>query len=209
MRIIALVTQKGGTGKSTLAASLAVAAGDAGERVAVLDLDPQLSLMNWGERRSADEPLVDRATPDKLENALSALRAHGYTLTIVDTAGIESPAATAAMRVADLALIPARPSLADIEATKPTYAALSRLGRTYAFVLNQCAPQLKAGRVSDAAKALNLLGVLAQPMIALRADHQDAFAYGLGVTEYDPQGKAADEVRRLWQWIDLKMKVQG
>jgi len=206
MRVIALVTQKGGTGKSTLAASLAVAAGEAGERVGVLDLDAQASLTHWGERRSAEEPLVDRATPDKLANALHALDARGYTLTIIDTAGIDGPAATSAMRVADLALIPARPSLADIEATKPTYAALARLGRPYAFVLNQCAPQLKAGRVTDAAKALSLLGILAQPMIALRADHQDAFAFGLGVTEYDPQSKAADEVRRLWHWVNIRMK---
>lgn len=206
MRIIAFVTQKGGTGKSTLAASLAVAAGEAGERVAALDLDPQASLSHWGERRVAEMPLVDRTTPDKLTQALNALASHGYTLAIIDTAGIDSPAATAAMRVADMALIPARPSLADIEATKPTYAALSRLGRPYAFVLNQCAPQLKSGRAADAAKALSLLGLMAQPMIVLRADHQDAFAFGLGVTEHDPHGKAADEVRGLWQWANSKMK---
>lgn len=206
MRIIAFVTQKGGTGKSTLAASLAVAAGEAGERVAALDLDPQASLSHWGERRAAELPLVDRTTPDKLTQALNALASHGYTLAIIDTAGIDSPAATAAMRVADMALIPARPSLADIEATKPTYAALSRLGRPYAFVLNQCAPQLKSGRAADAAKALSLLGLMAQPMIVLRADHQDAFAFGLGVTEHDPNGKAADEVRGLWQWANSKMK---
>jgi chromosome partitioning protein len=206
MRVIAFVTQKGGTGKSTLAASLAVAAGEAGERVAALDLDPQASLSHWGERRAAELPLVDRTTPDKLTQALHALAGHGYTLAIIDTAGIDSPAATAAMRAADIALIPARPSLADIEATKPTYAALARLNRPYAFVLNQCAPQQKGGRAADATKALSLLGVMAQPMIALRADHQDAFAFGLGVTEHDPHGKAADELRGLWQWVNSKMK---
>lgn len=206
MRVIAFVTQKGGTGKSTLAASLAVAAMQAKQQVAALDLDPQASLTHWGERRDAERPLVDRTTPDKLTAALSGLAKHGYTLAILDTAGLDSPAATAAMRAADLALIPARPSLADIEATKPTYAALSKLGRPYAFVLNQCAPQLKSGRLADAAKALKLLGVLAQPMIALRADHQDAFALGLGVTEHDPAGKAAEEIRGLWQWVDSKAK---
>jgi len=206
MRVIAFVTQKGGTGKSTLAASLAVAAGEAGERVATLDLDPQASLTHWGERRNAESPMVDRTTPDKLSAALHGLANHGYSLTILDTAGIDSPAATAAMRSADMALIPARPSLADIEATKPTYAALAKLGRNYAFVLNQCAPQLKSGRVADASKALRLLGVFAQPLIALRADHQDAFALGLGVTEHDPEGKAAEEIRGLWQWVHNKTK---
>lgn len=73
MRIIAFVTQKGGTGKSTLAASLAVAAGEAGERVAALDLDPQASLSHWGERRAAELPLVDRTTPDKLTDRKSVV----------------------------------------------------------------------------------------------------------------------------------------
>ena len=63
MRVVALVTQKGGTGKSTLAASLAIAAEAAGEKVAALDLDPQASLTNWGQRRQADTPMVDRITP--------------------------------------------------------------------------------------------------------------------------------------------------
>lgn len=206
MQVIAFVTQKGGTGKSTLAASLAVAAGEAGERVAVLDLDPQASLIRWGERREAETPLVDQTTPDKLTAALHTLKDNGYTLAILDTAGIDSAAATAAMRSADLALIPARPSLADIEATRPTYAALSRLNRPYAFVLNQCAPQLKSGRITDAAKALSLLGMLAQQTVALRADHMDAFALGLGVTEYDPRGKAAGELQSLWRWAKNKMK---
>ena len=206
MLVIAFVTQKGGTGKSTLAASLAVAAEEVGERVAALDLDPQASLTHWGERRNGETPLVDKTTPDKLTGALTALTKHGYTLAILDTAGIDSPATVAAMRAADIALVPARPSLADIEATKPTYAALSRMGRSYAFVLNQCAPQLKGGRVMDAAKALRLLGVLAEPLIALRADHQDAFGLGLGVTEHDPKGKAADEIRGLLQWVKTKVK---
>jgi len=207
MRVVALVTQKGGTGKSTLAASLAIAAEAAGEKVAALDLDPQASLTNWGQRRQADTPMVDRITPEKLTAALHGLAGHGYTVVFIDTAGIDSPAATAAMRAADMALIPARPSLADIEATRPTYAALARLGRPYAFVLNQCAPQGKGGRLSDAAKALGLLGALAQPPIALRADHQDAFALGLGVTEHDPNGKASEEIRSLWAWVNSKTKA--
>jgi chromosome partitioning protein len=150
--------------------------------------------------------MVDRTTPAALDAALTALCTAGYSLAILDTAGIDSAATVAAMRAADLALIPARPSLADIEATRPTFSALAQLGRPYAFVLNQCAPHPKSGRAADAAKALKLLGALALPLIALRADHQDAFAFGLGVTEHDPNGKAADEVRRLWQWANRRMK---
>ena len=205
MKVIAFMTQKGGTGKTTLAASVGVAAQEAGERVYLIDLDPQGSLASWGERREADAPAVDRTTPDKLTGALVGLEKAGYTLAIIDTQGVDSAATSAAMRASDLALIPARASALDLEAAKPTMAALARLNRVYAFVLNQC-PAGRTARMQDAGRALSLLGVLAQPFIAQRADHMDAIALGLGVSEYDPHGKAADEVRQLWTWIKRKME---
>jgi len=205
MKVIAFMTQKGGTGKTTLAASVGIAAQQAGERVFLIDLDPQGSLASWGERRQSDDPAVDRITPDKLEAALKGLKTAGYTLAVIDTQGIDSAATAAAMRAADLSLIPARPSALDIEASRPTMAALSRLNRPFAFVLNQCPPG-RTTRPQDAGKALSLLGVLATPFIAQRADHQDALALGLGVTEHDASGKAADEVTALWQWIKRRME---
>jgi chromosome partitioning protein len=200
-----MVTQKGGTGKTTLAASLAVAAQDAGEKVFCLDLDPQASLYGWGEQREAETPPVDRSTPDKLTAALATLAKAGYTLAIIDTAGIDSAATAAAMRAADLSLIPTRPSLLDIRAARPTMNALARLGQPFAFLLNQCPPG-RTSRPLDAAKALTLLGMLAQPHIAQRADHLDAIAQGLGVTELAPEGKAADEIRQLWAWAKKTME---
>lgn len=205
MKIITFVTQKGGTGKTTLAASLGVAAHEAGERVYLIDMDPQGSLMGWGERREAEEPAVDRTSPDKLTAALTALEKAGYSLVIIDTQGMDTPATSAAMRSADLALIPARASLLDIEASKPTMAALTRLGRPYAFVLNHCAAG-RASRMQDAARALSLLGVLAEPFVVQRTDHMDALAFGRGVTEHDTHGKAANEMRELWTWVKRKME---
>lgn len=200
MKTIAFVTQKGGAGKTTLAASIAVAAQEAGERVYVIDMDPQASMVSWSRRRNADEPAVDRIEPAKLEAALSGLSKAGYTLAIIDTAGIDSAATSAAMTAADLSLIPARTSLLDIEAARPTMTALTRLNRRFAFVLNSC-PPTRSPRAADAAKALSLLNVLAQPFITLRADHVDAIALGQGVTERDPGGKAAEEIRALWAWV--------
>ena len=205
MKVIGFMTQKGGTGKTTLAASVGVAAHEAGERVFLIDLDPQGSLASWGERREADEPAVDRISPDKLSAALIGLEQAGYTLVVIDTQGVDSPATAAAMRSADLALIPARASALDLEAARPTMAALSRLSRPYAFVLNQCGAG-RTSRMQDAARALNLLGVLAMPFIVQRADHVDAIAFGIGVTEHDTHGKAADEIRQLWTWIKRKME---
>jgi chromosome partitioning protein len=205
MKTIAFLTQKGGSGKTTLAASVGVAAQEAGERVFLIDMDPQGSLMSWGARRKADEPGVDKTTPDKLESSLAAIAKAGYTLAIVDSAGADSATNAAIMRAADLSIIPARPTVLDIEASRPTVAALTKLSRPFAFVLNQC-PSGRTTRPQDASRALGLLGVLAEPLMMLRADHQDAIGLGLGVTEHDPAGKAADETRQLWQWIAKRMR---
>lgn len=211
MRTITLVTQKGGSGKTTIAASLAVAAVEAGEKVAALDLDPQGSLAAWGDVRTEDAPAVDRLAADRLADLpqiLAALGAQGFTVAVLDTAGVASTGGNLAMQAADLALIPARPSRLDLQATMPTIETLMRLGMRdrFAFVLNQC-PAGRSARTVEAASGLGMFGVLAEPSLTQRADHQDALAAGKGVTEYAPDGKAADELRALWAWADRKMKA--
>jgi len=210
MRTLTLVTQKGGAGKTTLAASIAVAAAERGEKVIALDLDPQGSLATWGDTREASAPDVDRLPPEqlpKLPNILTALAGKGYTLAILDTAGIESASGNLAMTAASFCLIPARPSRLDLQATMPTVETLMRMKMRdrFAFVLNQC-PSGRNSRSIEAANGLKLMGLLAEPMMVQRADHQDALAGGQGVTEYAPEGKAADEIRVLWRWLDRKMK---
>jgi chromosome partitioning protein len=209
MRIIALVTQKGGTGKTTLAVSLAIAAQEAGERVLALDLDPQGSLQAWGDLRQADTPHVERVPAQHVANlpaTLKGLGSQGFTLAILDTAGADNPTTHAAMRAADLCLIPLRPTRLDGLAVAPTVQAVARLERPFAFVLTQCSTIPRNSRAGEMAAGLQTLGVLAQPLIAQRADHQDAFGAGQGVTEYAPTSKAAEEIRALWQWISSKMK---
>lgn len=211
MKTVTLVTQKGGAGKTTLAASLAVAASEAGEKVAALDLDAQGSLAAWGDVRSAETPAVDRLGADRLADLpaiLKALGAQGFTVAILDTAGVASTGGNLAMQAADLALIPARPSSLDLKATMPTIETLMRLEmrERFAFVLNQCPPG-RSSRAMEAATGLGVFGVLAEPTITLRADYQDAMTAGLGVTEYAPAGKAADEIRGLWAWAARKLKA--
>src|SRR5215216_4536912 len=204
MYVLALVTQKGGTGKSSLAVSLAVAAQERGLKVYMIDLDPQATARNWFERREAAEPEVATVEANRLSAALIALQRKDFDLVILDTPGVDTPATTAAMQAADLCLIPARPSVADIEAAKPTIRTLSALGKPFLFVLNQCPPG-RSIRTTDAYRALLLMGAVAGVTLALRADHLDALAQGLGVTERDPRGKAAGEVRDLLQWLMLKL----
>lgn len=217
MLTIAFVTQKGGAGKTTLAASVAVAAAASGEKVIAFDLDPQGSLAGWADRRkgqgaSFDNLTVEQYPADKVSmiaSVLPALDRQGFTVAILDTAGVDSPTAHLAMRAADLCLMPARPSRLDIEATRTTFRAVMRMGKKVAFVLNQCPPIPKSSRSLEAAAGLKMLGVLADPMMSTRADYQDAIAAGLGVTEYAPDGKAAAEAMALWQWAKQQLRGES
>lgn len=212
MKTIALVTQKGGTGKTTLACSLAVAAAESGEKVVALDLDPQGSLANWGERRDADNVHVEALSAARavdLPKMLPVLARKGVTLVLIDTAGADNPVTHAAMKVADLCLVPLRPTRLDSHAVVPTVQAITRLSRPFAFVLTQSSTIPRNSRAAEMAAGLRALGVLADPSIAQRADHQDAFGAAQGVTEYAPAGKAADEIRGLWGWLKAKMKEKA
>lgn len=207
-RVLAVAVQKGGTGKTTLAASLAVAAAEAGERVVALDLDPQGSLACWGAMRTRASVTVDRLRPweiAQLPEILAQYGDDGTTLAVIDTAGATT-GMTASLRIADLVLMPVRPSRLDLVASRPTLQALVDLGmrEKLAFVLNQCPPP-PSPRTEAYAMQMRTLGVLAEPGIVQRVDHQDALAMGLGVTERAPEGQAAQEIRALWIWADAKI----
>jgi chromosome partitioning protein len=201
MDVLALVTQKGGTGKSSLAVSLAVAAVERGLKVALLDTDPQGTSASWHQRRQAEAPEVTALPWSYLSSRLHALDRSGIDLAIVDTPGSDSHATTAAIREAHLCLLPVRPSVADIEAARPTIRELGDRARAFAFVLNQCPVGGRTARTANAVRALQLISPVADAVVALRADHMDALACGLGVTEHDPRGKAAAEIRDLLEWV--------
>jgi chromosome partitioning protein len=204
MHVLTLVTQKGGSGKSTLAVGLAVAAMADGERVALIEADPQGTVAKWRERRANPYPRVERISePGDIEQVLQRLEAEGVWLAIIDTAATHNTLALRAITCADFCLIPARPTPADIEAAIPTLIAIRKLGRPFAFILNQTPP--RGGRLSEAATSLNSLGHLALPFMGQRNDHQDALGVGLGVSEFAPHGKAAEEMRALWRWLSQQI----
>lgn len=212
MQTIVLATQKGGSGKSTLAIGLALAAIQAGHTVRLFETDPQGTLSNWQARRIYAEPMVEPVySAGDIEARLQSLDRGGVTITIIDTAGGVSAATTAAIRHADFCLIPARPSVPDIEATASTLQIVRAWNRPFAFVLNQT--PIRGQRINTAATALgdeaahDLADVLAQPFVVMRNDHQDALSAGLAVVEYAPAGKSADEIRGLWQWVEAKLNA--
>jgi chromosome partitioning protein len=210
MHTIVLATQKGGCGKSTLAVSLAVAAMQEGRSIRLIETDPQGTLWNWQQRRACSVPGVDVISDaTQLAQRLWIFSRHDVAVTIIDTASGVSALTNAAIRRADLCLIPVRPSIVDIEAVVPTLGTVRANERPFAFILNQ-APN-GGRRVGDAAAELSdeaapdLGDIVAQPYIGMRVQHQDAFGKGQAVTEYAPAGKSADEIRRLWQWVANKL----
>jgi chromosome partitioning protein len=208
MHTLVVGTQKGGSGKSTLATGLAVAAMEQGQRVGMIETDLQGTLINWSRRRVHSEPRVACAgTAIEIERMLHSLRHKGCSVALIDTPATNNAVSVSAFGAADLCLIPTRPSPADIEAALPTLDAIRNLGRPFAFVLNQ-APA-RSFRLSEAAMALNNVGVLALPYIVQRNDHQDALGAGLGVTEFAPDGKAAEEIRDLWRWVWKKLTARS
>ena len=201
MRTISFCTQKGGSGKSTLASSVAVAAHEAGERVFILDMDPQQSLMKWAKVRKKNDVPVEAVQPGKLASILNQLAKSGVTLCVIDTAGTESAATAAAMKAADLCIIPARPNAFDLWASEITRKALRELRKEYVFLLNQCPPSQQSARIEEGVAALEKMGGLISPLIGARADYQDAARNGCGVTEWSANGDAAIEMRKLWSSI--------
>ena len=210
MHTIALVAQKGGSGKSTLATSLALAARQAGHTVCLLDTDPLGTLTKWQRRRGPVMPLVETVlNAREIEQRLQALESRGVTVAIVDTPSGVSAASTAAIRYSDLCMIPARPSIADIEASALTLNVVRAWKKTFAFILNQT--PIRGNRIGSAAATLSddagfdLADVVAKPFIVMRNDHQDALAAGLSVGEYDVHGKSAEEMRNLWRWTETRL----
>ena len=159
MRSIAFLTQKGGAGKTTLTASLAVAAAAAGEKVIALDLDLQGSLVRWSERRKAAnapntvviEPLESERLP-QLPAILDGFAGVGFTLAVFDTADADRGAVRLVIDSVDLCLLPARPTRLDVDAAAATFRAVFLANRRAAFVLNQCPSTYRSPRAGEAAK---------------------------------------------------------
>ena len=136
MKIVSIINQKGGSGKTTLALHLAVALSAAGRNTAVVDLDPQATAANWGDRREATAPVVRSAHASRLAHEIQQIEGAGGEALIIDTAPHSDSAAVAAAYVSDLILIPCRPAYFDLEAMANTLKFLRATGKPLWAVLN-------------------------------------------------------------------------
>lgn len=207
MRTLAILSQKGGTGKTTLTLHLAVAAERAGHPVAVLDLDPQGSAASWGDSRDDDAPSVTSIQASRLRQAKDVAAKAGASLVIIDSAPHSADAAVAAAEAADLILTPCRPGILDLRAIATTARIVKLVGKPGFVVLNHAPP--RAPRlIEDALEAVKQHGLEVAPIVI----HQrSAFAHSLtgGQTaqEFEPDGKAAEEISALLAWLNSIMKL--
>jgi chromosome partitioning protein len=200
MKTVALVAQKGGVGKSTLAAHLAVCASRDGKSVAIIDLDPQASVVLWRERRAADDVEVVQARAQELAGLLLAAREQQADYVIIDTAGRADETARVVMEAADVVLVPCRPSVNDLVASKGTAGEVRKArARNACFVLN-AVPSMGTRHV-EARRALEELLPVAPVELHHYVAYSDALNDGRSVEELDPRSKAATEIRALYAWL--------
>jgi chromosome partitioning protein len=204
MRTVMVAKQKGGVGATTLARELGVATAAAGQRVVFLDLDPQGTLRGWWNRRTEGlegdpNPGLAFPPPEALASALDELRVARVDLCIVDTPPSVHAFLGEVMRLADLILLPTRPTTDDLDALAAVLDLVEEAGVPFAFVVTQ-APPGKSRLYDDAVPVLAQRGRVA-PALRLRTDFPVAAASGRAATEAAPKSKAAEEVHALWRYI--------
>lgn len=200
MKTIALLSQKGGSGKSTIATHLAVCALRDRKAVAIFDIDPQASALSWAQRRKSQNLPVVQATPVQLPGLLRNAEEQQADLIIIDTAGRSDIAAAHVIEAADLVLIPCRPSAADLDAIQDTIRLVTNAkSKRAAVVLNQIPTRGSMGEEARAAIAARI--AVAPVGLYMRSAYSRAWNDGRSVEEYEPKGKAAAEIQALYKWI--------
>ena len=198
MDIISVIAQKGGTGKTTLALSMAVAAQQEGRATAVIDLDPQASASKWSARRKSDRPAVVSAQPARLSQVLTAAEESGADLVIIDTPPRVERATLDAVRAAHMVLVPCRPSIFDLETFSTTLSLANAVGsKPLIAVLNAVPPRGK--KRQQAEQALKEMKIAVCPeAFGDRVAFDHANTVGLSAQEYEPAGKAAAEIKKVY-----------
>ena len=200
MRVLAMASQKGGSGKTTLSGHLAVQAQLAGHGpVVLIDIDPQGSLSDWWNERDTEYPAFAQTTVARLAADLEVLRQQGFRMAVIDTPPAITMAIQSVIQVAELIVIPTRPSPHDLRAVGATVDLCERAGKPLIFVVNGATP--KARITSEAAVALSQHGTVAPITLHHRTDFAASMIDGRTVMETDPRGKSAGEVAGLWAYI--------
>lgn len=205
LRVLALASQKGGSGKTTLSGHLAVQAQCAGAGpVVLIDIDPQGSLADWWNEREAEYPAFAQTTVARLANDLQILRQQGFKLAVIDTPPAITMAIQSVISVAELIVVPTRPSPHDLRAVGATVDLCERAGKPLVFVVNGATPKAKI--TSEAAVALSQHGTVAPITLHHRTDFAASMIDGRTVMEVDPESRSAAEIAALWRYVSDRLE---
>jgi len=207
MKVLGLLSRKGGVGKTTLAIHLAVLAQVAGKRT--LLIDPQRSAAGWFRAREAETPLMLETTPDRLGDMLDAAREDGIDLAVIDTRPSAEADAVQVAKLSDVVLVPTRPGILDLRAILDTLDTAKGTARRSIVALNACKPPRGAGEASDTVDARHALAAFGVPAAPTAIVSRDAFSTalrsGLTACEADPDSKAAGEMHALWRTVEKEL----
>jgi chromosome partitioning protein len=204
MDVFVIANQKGGVGKSTIAANLAVAAEAGGKGPAVLiDTDPQGTLSAWWNARESETPAFSPTTIEELPGKLRDLEAAGYAVAVIDTPPAITKAIRTVVATAHLVVIPVRPSPHDLRAVGSTVELVQGTGKPFVFALTQAKANTRL-TVSGVA-SLSAHGVVAPAIIHDRVDYAGSMIDGRTVQETDPKGRSAVEMAELWKFVQARI----
>jgi chromosome partitioning protein len=197
VKTVVITSQKGGSGKTTLAAHLAVAAEHAGNGpVVVIDADPQQTLATWWNAREAETPKLAPVNLRELPGKLDALKTSGFAYCFIDTPPALAEPNRQVLKLADLVLIPARPSPNDLWSLAATLDLVKEAGTPFVFVLTQA--KANARITVQTVAALSEHGQVFQSVVHDRVDYPASMTDGRTALEINPNGPAAAEIAELW-----------
>ncbi len=204
MQVIAFASQKGGSGKTTLAGHIAVQAELSGAGpVAVVDTDPQASLADWWNERDASTPVFMRTSVTNLSADLRLLHDHGIKLVIIDTPPAITDTIIEVVKVSDLVVVPTRPSPHDLRAVGAAVDLIETLHKPLVFVVNGATPRARV--TSEVAIALSQHGTVSPSIVHQRVGFATSMTDGRTVMEIPGQTRAAAEIAALWTYLDERL----
>ena len=204
MKTLAILSRKGGTGKTTLAVHLSVAATLAGHTTVLIDLDPQASACKWSDIRHADAPAVISAHEARLPEVLHKAEHNGVDLAILDTPPKSDSLDTA--EVSDFALIPCRPAIFDLQAIGSTMKIVHMADVASSIVLNFVHPQ--STMLIEARRAVKGYNTDCAPVtLGQRVAFSHALIDGKAVQEFNPKSKASTEITALYKYVAKQMEI--
>lgn len=213
MKTLAVISRKGGAGKTTLSVNLAITAHLAGLRVMLADIDQQRSASDALRARVGDGPTLAEINAGKLFSTQVQAQNANFDAVVIDTPASPEPDVLQAINCADLCVLVCRPTFLDIASVVRSAEAVRRLGKKGLIVLSQAPPRrngVEPPAVLKAAEALRFTGMpLAAVGLRARAAFQQSIAHGCSVCEWDPGSPAAEEISRLWALLAPMLLGQG